>query len=160
MRKFFFGMKDGVPMGDRIGIEFSTNAEAISYCKEIAQDFRDNRLWDDQDLEVVVVNENGKEIHREFVDGEMKQRWQARFAPARVRSEPSDPKMMNNSTLEFERLLGKAALAIWPHLPRDVQESLFESAVFGNATIRNHLAAYLHDHHPKTTRPSKPTQLA
>jgi len=26
--------------------------------------------------------------------------------------------------------------------------------------IRNHLASYLHDHHPKTAHPAKPTQLA
>lgn len=68
--------------------------------------------------------------------------------------------MMNNSTLEFERLLGKAALALWPDLPRDVQEILFETAVVGDVTIRNHLASYLHDHHPKTAQPSRPTQLA
>jgi hypothetical protein len=68
--------------------------------------------------------------------------------------------MMSNSTLEFERLLGKAALSLWPHLPRNVQESLFEAAVVGDVTIRNHLASYLHDHHPKTAHPAKPTQLA
>ena len=32
--------------------------------------------------------------------------------------------MMSNSTHEFERLLGKAALALWADLPRDVQENL------------------------------------
>lgn len=37
--------------------------------------------------------------------------------------------MMNNSTHEFERLLGNAALALWSDLPRDVQESLFETAM-------------------------------
>lgn len=68
--------------------------------------------------------------------------------------------MMNNSTLEFERLLGKAALVLWPNLPRDLQETLFETAVVGDLAIRNHLASYLHDHHPKTARPSRPTQLA
>jgi hypothetical protein len=68
--------------------------------------------------------------------------------------------MMTNSTLEFERLLGKAALALWPHLPREVQENLFETAVAGDAIIRNHLASYLHDHHPKTAHPARPTQLA
>jgi hypothetical protein len=68
--------------------------------------------------------------------------------------------MMNNSTLEFERLLGKAALALWSDLPRDVQEKLFETAVGEDEIIRSHLASYLHDHHPKTTHPPKPTQLA
>ena len=29
MQLFFFDMKDGVPMRDRVGIEFNTNLEAI-----------------------------------------------------------------------------------------------------------------------------------
>jgi hypothetical protein len=66
--------------------------------------------------------------------------------------------MMNNSTQEFERLLGKAALALWPDFPRHVQENLFEAAVPGDVIIRNRLASYLHDHHPKTAHPAKPTQ--
>jgi uncharacterized protein DUF6894 len=70
MQKFFFDMKDGVPMRDRIGVEFNTNAEAIGHCQEIAQDFRDNSLRDDQDLEILVVNKGGREIHREFVHRE------------------------------------------------------------------------------------------
>jgi hypothetical protein len=68
--------------------------------------------------------------------------------------------MIIDSTLEFERLLGKAALALWPDLKRDVQENLFETAVAGDDIIRNHLASYLHDHHPRTAHPAKPTQLA
>jgi len=68
--------------------------------------------------------------------------------------------MISNSTLEFERLLGKAALALWPDLPRDVQENLFETAVAGDVVIRSHLAMYLHDHHPKTAHPAEPTHLA
>jgi hypothetical protein len=68
--------------------------------------------------------------------------------------------MINNPTHEFERLLGNAALALWSDFPRDVQESLFETAAAGDVIIRNHLASYLHDHHPKTAHPAKPTQLA
>jgi hypothetical protein len=64
--------------------------------------------------------------------------------------------MMNNSTHEFERLLGRAVLALWPEFPRDVQERLFETAVAGDGMIRNHLASYLHDHHPKTVHAAKP----
>jgi hypothetical protein len=41
-----------------------------------------------------------------------------------------------------------------------VQETLFETAVARNAIIRNHLASYLHDHHPKTAHPAKPAQSA
>lgn len=68
--------------------------------------------------------------------------------------------MMNNSTHEFERLLGKAALALWSDLPRDVQQTLFETAVAGEIILRNHLASYLHDRHPKTAHPSRPAELA
>ena len=68
-------------------------------------------------------------------------------------------KMMKNSTHEFERLLGKAALALWPDFPRDVQENLFETAVAGDVIVGKHLASYLHDHHPKTANPAKPTPL-
>jgi len=70
MQKFFFDMKDGVPSRDRVGIKFNTNAEAIKYCKEMAQDFRDKSLRDDQDLEILVVNEIGREIYRQFVHRE------------------------------------------------------------------------------------------
>jgi hypothetical protein len=68
--------------------------------------------------------------------------------------------MKKNSTHEFERLLGKSALALWPDLPRAVQENLFETAVGDDDIVRNHLATYLHDHHPKTAHPTKPVRLA
>jgi hypothetical protein len=68
--------------------------------------------------------------------------------------------MINNTTHEFERLLGSAALALWSDFPRDVQESLFETAVAGDVIIRNHLASYLYDHHPKTAHSEKPEQSA
>jgi hypothetical protein len=67
MQKFFFDMKDGVPMRDRVGLEFKTNADAIAYCETLARHFFDESLTDDQDLEISVVNALGREIHREFV---------------------------------------------------------------------------------------------
>jgi hypothetical protein len=67
MQKFFFDMKDGVPLRDRVGVEFETKAEAVAHCKKIVGHFRDESLRDDQDLEISVVNELGREIHREFV---------------------------------------------------------------------------------------------
>jgi hypothetical protein len=67
---------------------------------------------------------------------------------------------MNDIASEFERLLGHAALKLWPDLPRDVQELLFETAVPKEPTIRNGLAIFLHDHHPGTAHPPKPTRLA
>jgi hypothetical protein len=67
MQKFFFDMKDGVSMRDRVGIDLKGNLEAIEHCKELAQHFRDDSLRDDKDLEISVVNALGREIHREFV---------------------------------------------------------------------------------------------
>jgi hypothetical protein len=70
MQMFFFDMKDGVPLRDRVGIEFKTNAEAIAHCGVMAKYFRDESLRNDQDLEISVVNASGREIHREFVHRE------------------------------------------------------------------------------------------
>jgi hypothetical protein len=67
---------------------------------------------------------------------------------------------MSGTVSEFERLLGNAALRLWPDLPRDVQEKLFETAVPLDPAIRNRLAIFLHDRHPKTVHPPKPTTLA
>jgi hypothetical protein len=67
---------------------------------------------------------------------------------------------MSGTVSEFERLLDNAALRLWPDLPRDVQEKLFETAVPLDPAIRNRLAIFLHDRHPKTAHPPKPTTLA
>ena len=66
---------------------------------------------------------------------------------------------MSGTVSEFERLLGNAALRLWPDLPRDVQEKLFETAVPLDPAIRNRLAIFLHDRHPKTAHPPKPKTL-
>jgi hypothetical protein len=67
---------------------------------------------------------------------------------------------MNESNEQFSRLLGEAALTLWPGLPREVQEQLFETAVPADDIVRNSLALFLHEHHPRTAHPSKPTMLA
>lgn len=56
-------------------------------------------------------------------------------------------------------LLGHAALKAWPDLPRAAQERLFASAV-DDGVIAISLAEFLHDRHPKTSHPPKPTRLA
>ena len=60
---------------------------------------------------------------------------------------------------QFAALLGHAALKVWPELPRDAQEQLFAAAV-NDGVIANTLATYLHDRHPRTAHPPKPTALA
>ena len=53
-------------------------------------------------------------------------------------------------------VLGAAALDLWGHLPQALQESLFErSVVLGHKSerdesLREQLAKFLHDHHPRT----------
>jgi hypothetical protein len=59
----------------------------------------------------------------------------------------------------FALLLGHAALNVWADLPREPQERLFAAAV-DDGIIANSLAVFLHDRHPKTTHPPKPTQTA
>ena len=60
---------------------------------------------------------------------------------------------------DFEKILGRAAFELWPDLPQPVQERLF-SYVPDDADIRNGLAQLLHDRHPRTAHPPKPTALA
>ncbi len=67
---------------------------------------------------------------------------------------------MNESNEQFSRLLGQAALTLWPDLPRVVQERLFETAVPTDDVVRNNLAVFLHERHPRTAHPRKPTMLA
>jgi hypothetical protein len=56
-------------------------------------------------------------------------------------------------------LLGHAALKIWADLPREAQEQLFAAAV-DDGVIANDLAGFLHDRHPKTAHPPRPTRTA
>jgi len=67
---------------------------------------------------------------------------------------------MTMTALDVQRLLGKAALTHWSSLPRDVQELLFDAAVPGEGPDRTAMATILHDQHPKTAHPPKPTALA
>ena len=62
---------------------------------------------------------------------------------------------MNNLSREFELLLGHAAFKLWPDLPRDMQERLFETAVPDNPLLRYSFAVFLHEHHPRTAHPPK-----
>jgi hypothetical protein len=56
----------------------------------------------------------------------------------------------------FAQVVGGGALRLWPDLPREIQERLFEEVVGGDESLRHALALYLHDHHPRTAHPPKP----
>jgi hypothetical protein len=64
---------------------------------------------------------------------------------------------MSEKDERFIHIVGQAALRYWPDLPREVQERLFEDAVQGDKALRHRLAVYLHDQHPRTAHPPKPT---
>jgi hypothetical protein len=60
-------MKDGVPIRDRIGMKFKMDSEAIAHSKSLAERFRHERVHDEPDLMICVLDESGREIHREPV---------------------------------------------------------------------------------------------
>jgi hypothetical protein len=59
-------------------------------------------------------------------------------------------------TERFAIALGRAVIGIWGELPRDIQEKLFERSVIAgrhterNESLREELAQFLHDKHPRT----------
>ena len=60
---------------------------------------------------------------------------------------------MEANEAQYERLLGAAVVKIWGELPRPVQEMLFEVAIDAGQRsehLREHLAVFLHDRHPRT----------
>jgi hypothetical protein len=73
---------------------------------------------------------------------------------------PTSGKDSMSEDPRFKQAIGHAALRIWPDLPRDMQERLFEDAVGDDAILRRRLALYLHDRHPRTTHPPRPTAIA
>jgi len=64
-----------------------------------------------------------------------------------------------SDTTRYAQALGHAALRAWAELPQHVQERLFEDAVGNDEALRSSLAVYLHDHHPRTAHPAKPTRF-
>lgn len=53
---------------------------------------------------------------------------------------------------QIVRALGEAALTLWSRLPHDFQRLLFEQAVSAHGeSMRQELATFLHDHHPRTS---------
>jgi hypothetical protein len=61
------------------------------------------------------------------------------------------------TAIEVQRLLGQAAFKLWSELPREIQELLFETAAPIESPGRTDMAIVLHDHHPRTAHPPKPT---
>ena len=57
--------------------------------------------------------------------------------------------------------LGRAVAASWGELPTSVQRNLFEAAVrSAGSGMREELAAYLHQQHPRTIHGEQPSRQA
>ncbi len=67
-----------------------------------------------------------------------------------------DQHMAGDTDDRFASLLGRAAMAVWGDMPRDIQEALFEAAMEGHESEREPLARLLPDRHPRTMHPAKP----
>ena len=67
MRTYYFDRKDGVPVRDRSGLAFADQSAAIEHSKELAAKVRTESPGGNRDLYIAVMDENGREIHRERV---------------------------------------------------------------------------------------------
>jgi hypothetical protein len=63
---------------------------------------------------------------------------------------------MSDNDNRYALLVGRAALQLWPDLPRDIQEALFETTVPNDEQLRHDLAVFLHERHPRTAHPPRP----
>ena len=65
---------------------------------------------------------------------------------------------INTDRSRFASALGEAVLECWADLSQDAQHMLFEKAVLcghhdeRDESLREQLAEYLHDHHPRTEK--------
>lgn len=67
MKTYYFDLQDGVAVRDQKGLELVSGGAAIEHSKRLAKLIRDKRQPDRKDLSIVVLDENGREIHREAV---------------------------------------------------------------------------------------------
>lgn len=86
------------------------------------------------------------------------ERLSAEIASSPLPNVQSGPELLRMNENRFASLLGLAALKVWPDLPRDAQERLFAAAV-DDGVIASDLAEFLHDRHPRTAHPPKPTRF-
>ena len=63
--RFYFDLRDGVPVRDRVGREFRFRSEAIEFAKEYATSLR--AAGKRRDLRVSVLSEDGSLVHEEPV---------------------------------------------------------------------------------------------
>lgn len=67
MQTYYFDIQDGIPVRDRKGLELVSGTAAIEHSKRLATLMREKNPPGRKDLKVVVIDESGREIHRESV---------------------------------------------------------------------------------------------
>ncbi len=67
MRTYYFDLKDGTATRDRTGLQFQTLGGAIEHSREIARRLRNDPRITDRALLIVVLDQDGREVHREAV---------------------------------------------------------------------------------------------
>lgn len=67
MQTYYFDIQDGIPVRDRRGMELGSSAAAIEHSKRLATLIREKNPPGRTDLNVIVTDESGREIHREAV---------------------------------------------------------------------------------------------
>lgn len=66
--------------------------------------------------------------------------------------------MVRETDSRYTLALGQAVVKAWAELPQDVQQRLFEDAVVAghhserDESLREQLAVFLHERHPRTDR--------
>jgi hypothetical protein len=64
---YYFDTQDGVPVRDRTGLMFATTSAAIEHSKQAALALRSEGQAANKDLHIIVLDESGREVHREPV---------------------------------------------------------------------------------------------
>ena len=67
LRTFYFDMEDGRATRDRTGLRFQTVGGAIEHSKDLARRLRSDPRVTDRSLSIVVLDQDGREVHREQV---------------------------------------------------------------------------------------------
>jgi hypothetical protein len=67
MQTYYFDKKDGVPVRDNNGVQLADHSAAIDHSKGLAKEIRIQNPVGDSGLYIAVVDEGGREIHREAV---------------------------------------------------------------------------------------------
>jgi hypothetical protein len=67
MKTYYFDKQDGVPVRDHEGIQLADHLAAVDHSQELAREIRVQNPIGDTDLYIAVLDETGREIHRERV---------------------------------------------------------------------------------------------